>query len=67
MQIFYRQPSSVTVSLTKFSHQALFHPFDFFTAPKIARPTWKEALKCSFNCTHVIRLETEVQEEKKRY
>ena len=33
MQIFYRQPSSVTVSLKKVSHQALFCPFDLFTAP----------------------------------
>ena len=77
---FYRQYSSVNVSLRKLSHQALFRSFNFFTASNPSVLFGKKLqnvklqfgiIECTviiarFNYTHVIGLETEVQEVKKR-
>ena len=74
LQKCYRQSSSVTVSLRKLSHQALFR-FVFVSSvlhgkklqnvePLLALLKFTVMIT-RFNYTHVIRLETEVQKVKK--
>ena len=52
MRKFYRLSSSITVSLTKLSQQALFRSFYLFTASNSSGPTWKEASKCRASVWH---------------
>ena len=76
----YRQSSSVTVSLRKLFHQALFRSFNLFMASNSSVLHGKKlqnvepllallkftVMIARFNYTRVIRLETEVQKVKKR-